>query len=102
MLRLKQILSTPKILIPGVVGTIVLIVALIVIASRSNKPVQAAPRPLEVEVVRVKQEDVPLYSEWIGTTEGLINANIKAQVTGYLLRQNYQEGSFVKKGQLLF
>jgi membrane fusion protein (multidrug efflux system) len=78
------------------------IVALITLAIRSNKPVQAAPRPLEVEVERVKQEDVPLYSEWIGTTEGLVNADIKAQVTGYLLRQDYKEGSFVTKGQLMF
>src|SRR5262249_9893274 len=100
--RLKQILSRPKVLIPTAIGTVVAIVVLIIIASRSNKPVQAAPRPLEVEVVRVKQEDVPIYSEWIGTTEGLVNADIKAQVTGYLLRQDYKEGSFVTKGQLLF
>jgi membrane fusion protein (multidrug efflux system) len=73
-----------------------------ILAGRSNKPVQAAPRPLDVEVVQVEQNDVPVYSEWIGTTEGMVNADIKAQVTGYLLRQNYQEGSFVKKGQLLF
>ena len=79
-----------------------MILILITIVIRSNKPVQAAPRPLEVEVVRVKQEDVPIYNEWIGTTEGLVNADIKAQVSGYLLRQDYQEGSFVKKGQLLF
>jgi membrane fusion protein (multidrug efflux system) len=74
----------------------------LIIAGRSNKPAQAAPRPPDVEVVRVEQKDVPVYSEWIGTTEGMINADIKAQVTGYLLRQDYQEGSFVKKGQLLF
>jgi len=55
-----------------------------------------------VEVVKVKQEDVPVYSDWIGTTEGIVNAELKAQVSGYLLRQDYQEGSFVKKGQLLF
>src|SRR6267142_6524218 len=73
-----------------------------IVAGRSNKPVQAAPRPLDVEVVRVEQKDVPVYSEWDGTTEGMVNADIKAQVTGYLLRQNYQEGSLVKKGQLLF
>ncbi len=73
-----------------------------IVAGRSNKPVQAAPRPLDVEVVRVERNDVPVYSEWIGTTEGMVNADIKAQVTGYLLRQDYQEGSFVKKGQLLF
>jgi RND family efflux transporter MFP subunit len=102
MLRLKQILYRPKVFVPIVIGAIVVIVALIAIISRSNKPVQAAPRPLEVEVVRVKQEDVPLYSEWIGTTEGLVNADIKCQVVGYLLRQDYKEGSFVTKGQLLF
>ena len=102
MSRLKQILSKPKVLIPTAVGIAVLIVVLILIALRSNKPAQAAPRPLEVEVVQVKQEDVPIYSEWIGTTEGMVNADIKAQVTGYLLRQDYKEGSFVTKGQLLF
>ena len=102
MSRLKQILSKPKVLIPTAIGIAVLIVVLIVIALRSNKPAQAAPRPLEVEVVPVKQDDVPIYSEWIGTTEGMVNADIKAQVTGYLLRQDYKEGSFVTKGQLLF
>jgi membrane fusion protein (multidrug efflux system) len=53
-------------------------------------------------VVQVEQKDVPIYSEWIGTTDGMVNADIKAQVTGYLLRQNYKEGSLVKKGELLF
>ena len=70
--------------------------------ARSNKPAQAAPPALEVEVVSVEQKNVPIYSEWIGTTEGMVNAELKAQVTGYLLRQDYKEGSFVKKGQLLF
>ena len=84
-----------------VVGTVVTFGALI-LASRSNKPAQAAPPPLEVEVVQVEQKDVPIYSEWIGTTDGMVNADIKAQVTGYLLRQNYKEGSLVKKGDLLF
>ena len=70
--------------------------------ARSGKPAQAAPPALEVGVVTVEQKNVPIYSEWIGTTEGMVNAELKAQVTGYLLRQNYKEGSFVKKGQLLF
>ncbi|HKN16121.1 MAG TPA: efflux RND transporter periplasmic adaptor subunit [Candidatus Sulfotelmatobacter sp.] len=56
----------------------------------------------EVEVVQVEQKEVPIYGEWIGTLDGFTNADVKAQVTGYLLRQAYQEGSFVKKGQLLF
>ena len=98
----RNILSKPKLLIPTTIVAIGLVIIGVIAAVRSNKPAQAAPRPLDVEVVRVEPEDVPVYSEWIGTTEGMVNADIKAQVTGYLLRQNYQEGSFVKKGQLLF
>src|ERR1700689_5107612 len=62
----------------------------------------AAPAPLDVQVVTVEQKDVPIYTEWIGTLDGLVNADIKAQVSGYLTRQAYTEGSFVKAGQLLF
>ena len=64
--------------------------------------VAAAPKPLEVLVADVKQKDVPLYREWIGTVDGFVNAEIKAQVTGYLVKQEYTEGSFVRQGQLLF
>ncbi|MDK2743293.1 MAG: efflux RND transporter periplasmic adaptor subunit [Nitrospira sp. BO4] len=58
--------------------------------------------PLEVQVQKVEQEDVPIFFEWIGTTDGLVNAKIRAQVTGYLLKQHYREGATVKKGDLLF
>jgi membrane fusion protein (multidrug efflux system) len=61
-----------------------------------------APAVPDVEVVEVQQKDVPIYNEWIGTLDGLVNADIKAEVSGYLLEQAYQEGTFVKKGQLLF
>jgi multidrug efflux pump subunit AcrA (membrane-fusion protein) len=64
--------------------------------------VAAAPKPLEVLVAGVQQKDVPLYREWIGTVDGLVNAEIKAQVSGYLVKQEYIEGSFVREGQLLF
>jgi len=56
----------------------------------------------DVEVLQVEQEDVPIYGEFIGTLDGLVNADVRAQVTGYLLKQGYQEGRFVKQGQLLF
>ena len=56
----------------------------------------------DVEVLRVQQQDVPIYGEFIGTLDGLVNADVRAQVTGYLLKQGYQEGRFVKQGQLLF
>ena len=62
----------------------------------------AAAMVPDVEVVQVHQEDVPIFGEWIGTLDGLVNADVRAQVTGYLLQQGYQEGAFVKKGQLLF
>jgi membrane fusion protein (multidrug efflux system) len=65
-------------------------------------PEQAKPPPPEVVVVQVEQKDVPIWKEWIGTLDGLVNAQIKPQVTGYLLRQTYTDGSFVKKGLLLF
>src|SRR5713101_10115043 len=99
---LKNILSKPKLLIATTIVAIGVILGVLILVSRSDKPAQAAPRPLDVEVVRVEQKDVPVYSEWIGTTEGIVNADIKAEVTGYLLKQDYKEGSFVKKGQLLF
>ncbi|NWF74672.1 MAG: efflux RND transporter periplasmic adaptor subunit [Nitrospirae bacterium] len=60
-----------------------------------------APSP-QVEVADVIQKDVPIHSEWVGTTDGSVNAVIRAQVTGYLLKRPYTEGSFVKKGALLF
>src|SRR6202166_2342520 len=61
-----------------------------------------SPDPVAVEVVQVEQKDVPIYTEWIGTLDGVVNADIKAQVSGYLMKQDYTEGSFVQKGQLLF
>lgn len=64
---------------------------------------QAGPPPVPVvEVVKVVQQDVPVYSEWIGVLDGSVNAVIRPQVTGYLIRQNYVEGDIVKKGQVLF
>lgn len=61
-----------------------------------------APQTTTVKVTQVAQRDVPIYREWIGTLDGLVNADIKAEVSGYLVEQAYTEGSFVKKGQLLF
>lgn len=61
-----------------------------------------APAPPEVKVAFVEQKDVPIQREWVGTLAGKVNADIKAEVTGYLLTQNYSEGSFVSQGQLLF
>jgi RND family efflux transporter MFP subunit len=56
----------------------------------------------EVEVAAITQKDVPIFSEWVATLDGYVNAQIQAQVTGYVIRQTYKEGSFVRKGQMLF
>jgi RND family efflux transporter MFP subunit len=58
--------------------------------------------PPDVMVAQVEQRDVPIYGEWIGTLDGFVNADVRAQVTGYLVRQDYKEGAFINKGQLLF
>jgi len=74
---------------------------MIFIAGCAKQP-PAPPAPPTVEVVEVRPQDVPIYHEWIGTLDGLVNAQIRAQVTGYLLTQNYREGDLAKKGELLF
>jgi len=61
----------------------------------------AVPTP-EVQVAMVEQRDVPVYSEWVATLDGYVNAQIRPQVSGYIIKQNYAEGSLVRKGQVLF
>ncbi len=61
-----------------------------------------APQAADVQVVPVVQKDVPLVREWVGTLDGFVDAQIRAQVSGYLVKQDYKEGSAVKKGDVLF
>ncbi len=62
----------------------------------------AVPPPAEVQIMTAVQQDVPVHSEWIGTTDGAINAQIRARVQGYLQARHYREGTAVKTGDLLF
>lgn len=62
----------------------------------------AQQKPLEVLTAPVMQRDVPIQHDWIGVLDGYVNATIRAQVTGYLIEQKYQEGDLVHKKQLLF
>lgn len=78
-----------------------LLVPLVAFTACGPKKQAAAPPP-DVDVVTVQPADVPLYTEWIGTLDGYVNAQIRAQVTGYLMAQDYREGGQVKKGDLLF
>lgn len=70
--------------------------------SNKNVAASAASQPPTVQVAEVTQKDVPVYHEWIATLDGSVNAQIQPQVSGYVIRQNYQEGSLVKKNQVLF
>jgi membrane fusion protein (multidrug efflux system) len=94
----------PKRYLLGVGLSLLLVLGLIIGAVHPYKhALGSQPVALPTaEVLQVQQEDVPIYGEFIGTLDGLVNADVRAQVTGYLLKQGYQEGRFVKQGQLLF
>ena len=81
-------------------GIICFSVLFLLVDGCKKKP--AALSKPDVLVISVTPTNVPLFEEWIATLDGFVNAQIRAQVTGYLLRQNYAEGSEVKKGDLLF
>jgi membrane fusion protein (multidrug efflux system) len=87
------------------VKTRVLVLALLLAAfagaCQGHKAAPAAAPPTVV-VTPVVQQDVPVVQEWVGTTAGEVNADIRPKVDGYLLRRAYQEGSFVRRGALLF
>jgi RND family efflux transporter MFP subunit len=83
-------------------GAIGLVVIVAFIFELRPKHVAGQPGATDVEVVQVEQKDIPIYGEWIGTLDGYTNADVRAQVAGYLVKQGYQEGSFVQAGQLLF
>jgi membrane fusion protein (multidrug efflux system) len=74
----------------------------IVFSSACDKAATPAHTPPVVEVATVQQRDVPVQHEWVGSLDGNVNATIRPQVTGYLIKQNYREGDFVRKGQVLF
>lgn len=83
-------------------GAFILIAVLTLETGCGKKEVASAAAPPEVEVAAVVQQDVPLYTECISTLDGYVNAQIQPQVTGYLTKQTYQEGTVVQKGQVLF
>lgn len=68
----------------------------------NGQPAGVGAKPVSVDVTEVVTKDVPVWSEWTASTDGLVNATIRSQVQGYLLIQHYKEGEYVKKGQLLF
>src|SRR5512143_3155330 len=81
---------------------LIAIVAAALGASACRKPPAAAPPIPVVRIAEVTRQDVPIYSESVGTTEGFVNAQVRCRVQGYLLRQTYTDGAAVKAGDLLF
>src|ERR1700720_4314033 len=79
-----------------------LLIFLVFPTACSRKPAQTGPPPPEVLVTTVQPRDVPRVLERVATLDGFINANINAQVQGYIVSRDYQEGSVLKKGDLLF
>jgi len=88
----------------NLLGFLMVLVFVTVLGAGCERRVASASAPPAptVEVTPVIQKDVPVQGEWVGTLEGYVNAQISPQVSGYLIRQDYHEGAFVKKGQLLF
>jgi membrane fusion protein (multidrug efflux system) len=87
----------------GRIGGLLLAVTSALLSGCKPKPAAAPPAPpAEVEVMHPLQRDEPVFAEWLGTLDGLVNAQVRAQVTGYLRRQVYTEGTAVKAGDLLF
>ena len=83
-------------------GLLALVIGVLIFpACKKEEAVKALPPP-DVLVQDAATRDVPVYREWIGTLDGSENAEIRARVTGYLLKRDYQEGALVKKGDVLF
>ncbi len=83
-------------------GFIALAMAALLLPACDRQEETKAPVVPEVLVTEAAARDVPVYREWIGTLDGSENAEIRARVSGYLLKRAYAEGSLVKKGELLF
>ncbi|HEY2107490.1 MAG TPA: efflux RND transporter periplasmic adaptor subunit [Candidatus Binataceae bacterium] len=88
-------------LIPPVVAALAATIAIVLTGCHKAAPIPPPPIA-EVAVTTVVRKDVPVYSNWVGTTEGFVNAQIHPQISGYLLKQAYQEGDHVRQEQLLF
>jgi len=99
-MKIKSILKPKQ--VAWISGVLFATILGVTVSRSAAKPSTQTPSLPVVEVALVEQKDVPINGEWIGTLTGQVNADVKGQVTGYLLTRNYKEGSFVRKGQILF
>jgi RND family efflux transporter MFP subunit len=92
-----------KRVLKSVVGRVVIVLSPALLAACENtRAAVAPPSPPEVSVATVVTQTVPVTSEWIATLDGYVNAQVRPQVSGYLLKRNYREGAVVKRGEVLF
>src|SRR5207245_1719352 len=89
-------------LLRGTARAAALLLLVVLPLACSNGKAAPPPPPVTVAVVDVLRQDGPVRTQWVATLDGYVNARIQPQVTGYLVKQNYVEGSFVKKGDVLF
>src|SRR2546425_11519314 len=87
-------LSLSRVLVGGLMAVVI---AALSAGCRETTQAAAEPPPA-VEIEPVTEQDVPIYGDWVGTTVGYVTAQIRARVSGYLMRQNYKEGTLVKPG----
>jgi len=89
--------------VKSVVGRVVIALSpLLLAACQNTKAAAPAPPPPEVSVATVVTQTIPVTSEWIATLDGYVNAQVRPQVSGYLLKRNYREGAVVRRGEVLF
>lgn len=82
---------------------VVVMLAAVLASACSNGQAAAPPAPPpQVQVITLAPERVALTSEWVATLDGYVNAQVRPQVQGYLIKRNYQEGAYVRRGQVLF
>jgi membrane fusion protein (multidrug efflux system) len=85
------------------VALLILLIGCVASFATCSRGTAASPPPaITVEVATVIQRDTPIYSEWVATLEGYVNADIQPRVSGYIVKQNYREGALVRKGDVLF
>ena len=88
--------------LPRLIRRVLLSGSLVIAGGCSGSKAAAPPPPPEVEVATVVERDTPIYSEWVASLDGSVNADIQPRVSGYIIKQNYREGAPVRKGEVLF
>ena len=98
----RESIALKRAMVVGYVGMLILGAGMLTGCEKKAAAPQGPPPAMPVSVVKVESTDVPITGEWVGTMDGYVNAQIQPQANGYLIKQNYREGSQVAKDQVLF